>query len=150
MPLNLVHPCMLFSTFPSLLVSALVLLNEIPWKKICEDKSTYSRILSGKGEYEWTTAARNSSNNFKNMNRIIPGQTGLSNRKLASKVKCQLQVDGIHSYLEIYGTHLYLQSIKHGCSPMIFNPGCTLESRREPFFSPQTPMPRFNLPVILV
>lgn len=70
------------------------------------------------------------------MNCIVPAQTGLSNKKSASKVRCQLQVCGIHSYLEIYTTDLYLENIKNGCNPMILNPGCTLPSPRafQPFF----------------
>lgn len=81
---------------------------------MCEGKSIYLLVHLGKGECEYTPAARKLFKNFKNMNYIIPGQTDLSNRKLASKVKCQLQVDGIHSYLKIHRTHLYLESIKHG------------------------------------
>lgn len=92
-------------------------------------KSTYLCVISGRGEYEGNVAARNSSSNFKKWAVIIPEQTGLSNRKLASKVKHQLQVDEIHSYLKIYRTHFYiLESVKHRGSPMIFNPDCTLKS----------------------
>lgn len=65
--------------------------------------------------------------NFKNMNPVLPAQTGLSKRKLASKEKCQLQVYGIHSYLEIYRTCLYLE-IKKEYIPKVLNSRCTLES----------------------
>lgn len=86
--------------------------------------------------------------NFKNMNCVIPAQIGLSNRKLASKVTCQLQVYGIRFYLEMYKTYLYLDSIKNGCTPIVPNSSCTLESPGR-YFS-QTLMPRVSLPEILI
>lgn len=82
-----------------------------PGRTLCEDKHTYSLIRSNKKEDEWTTAAISSSI-IKNMRCVIPAQTGLSNRKLVSREKHQLQVGGIHSYLETYRTHLYPESIQ--------------------------------------
>lgn len=97
-------------------------------------KSTYLRVTSGRGEYEGNVAARNSSSNFKKWAVIIPEQTGLSNRKLASKVKHQLQVDEIHSYLKIYRTHFYiLESVK----PNYLQPRLHIEITWEP-----SPIPR--------
>jgi hypothetical protein len=116
--------------------------------KSWEDKSNYLLELSGKRGIQWTLAARNSSCNFKAMDCIIPAQTGLASRRLASKVKGPPQVYETHSYLEIHRTHLYLQSIKNDEIQCPTNLGCILQSPGKVCFTNTNP--RFNLPDSLI